>query len=153
MILNCLRGLDLPIYGAGSNVRDWLYVTDHCSALVAALNRGRIGEVYNIGARNERTNKAIVFAICKIMDKLNPSGSPHDKLICYVRDRPGHDFRYAIDPSKIETELGWRPEHSFENALEETVQWYLKQSDWWEQILSGEYQAYWEKQYENRLHS
>ncbi|RHX86347.1 dTDP-glucose 4,6-dehydratase [Leptospira stimsonii] len=150
MILNCLHGKPLPVYGDGKNIRDWLYVKDHCSALRAALFHGVPGETYNIGTRNEKKNIEIVHSICEIMDELHPAGAPHSNLIQYVKDRPGHDFRYAIDPSKMEKELGWKPEFSFESALRETIQWYLKNESWWKEILSGEYKEYYQNQYETR---
>ena len=128
MIVNALAGKPLPIYGDGLNVRDWLYVKDHCSAIRAVLARGRPGEVYNIGGWNERTNRQIVDAICALLDELRPDpAGPHRRLISFVTDRPGHDRRYAIDARKIERELGWRPAESFETGIRKTVQWYLDQ--------------------------
>ncbi|EMY76296.1 dTDP-glucose 4,6-dehydratase [Leptospira weilii serovar Ranarum str. ICFT] len=150
MILNCLHGKPLPIYGDGKNIRDWLYVKDHCDALRAALFQGTPGETYNIGTRNEKKNIDIVNSICSIMDELHVAGAPHSRLIQYVKDRPGHDFRYAIDPSKIEKELGWKPKFAFESALRETVRWYLDNESWWKEILSGQYKEYYETQYEKR---
>ncbi|RHX90841.1 dTDP-glucose 4,6-dehydratase [Leptospira stimsonii] len=150
MILNCLHGKPLPVYGDGKNIRDWLYVKDHCSALRSALFHGVPGETYNIGTRNEKKNIEIVHSICEIMDELHPAGAPHSKLIQYVKDRPGHDFRYAIDPSKMEKELGWKPKSSFESALRETIEWYLENESWWKEILSGEYKEYYQNQYETR---
>ncbi|MCG6167632.1 dTDP-glucose 4,6-dehydratase [Leptospira sp. FAT2] len=150
MILNCLHGKPLPVYGDGKNIRDWLYVKDHCEAIRVALFQGKPGETYNIGTRNEKRNIDIVNSICSIMDELHPAGAPHSKLIQYVKDRPGHDFRYAIDPSKIEKELGWKPKFSFESALRETIQWYLENESWWKEILSGQYKEYYESQYEKR---
>lgn len=147
MIINCLTGKPLPIYGKGENIRDWLYVKDHCSALDLVLQKGKLGETYNVGTRNERTNLEIVNRICELMDKKHPQGKPHKNLITFVKDRPGHDFRYAIDPSKLEKELGWKAKYSFEEALESTIDWYIQNRDWWEEILSGEYQNYYEIQY------
>ena len=147
MILNSLRGKPLPVYGTGENVRDWLYVEDHCSALDLVLEKGVLGEVYVIGGRSEKKNIEIVRSICEIMDELHLDGAPHENLIEYVKDRPGHDYRYAIDCSKLENELGWSPKHSFESGMRETVKWYLENREWWENILSGEYQKYYQKQY------
>lgn len=147
MTLNALQGKPLPIYGEGKNVRDWLHVEDHCTALDAVLFNGRLGETYNVGTRNEQNNITIVNMICEIMDELHPEGKPHNKLITYVKDRPGHDFRYAIDPSKIQKELGWKPQHSFADGLRNTVEWFLENRTWWEEILSGEYKNYYSKQY------
>jgi dTDP-glucose 4,6-dehydratase len=150
MILNCLRGKPLPVYGKGDNIRDWLYVKDHCSAIDTAILNGRNGDTYNVGTRNEMTNLDIVNKICELMDDRNPKGAPHKNLITFVKDRPGHDFRYAIDPSKIETELGWKPEYSFDQAIKETVDWYMDNPSWWEEILSGDYSKYYENQYSSR---
>ena len=147
MILNCLQGKSLPVYGTGENVRDWLYVKDHCLAIDLVMRTGKFGETYNIGTRNEKNNLEIVYKICELMDKKNPAGAPHKKLIQFVKDRPGHDFRYAIDPSKIEIELGWKPKYQFEEAIEETVNWFLENRSWWEEILSGEYSKYYDSQY------
>ncbi len=149
MTLNALHGKALPVYGDGKNIRDWLHVEDHCTALDAVLMQGRLGETYNVGTRNEKTNLDIVHGICQIMDELHPEGKPHTELIQYVKDRPGHDFRYAIDPSKIERELGWKPKHTFEDGLRNTIEWYLNNRQWWEEILSGDYRDYYEKQYGN----
>ncbi len=131
MILNAMEGKPLPVYGDGSNIRDWLYVEDHARALFQVLTKGRIGEKYNIGGRNERTNLEVVQRICAILDRLAPAGAPHDRLISFVTDRPGHDHRYAIDATKAETELGWRAEETFETGIEKTVRWYLDRLDWW----------------------
>ena len=147
IILNCFNGKSLPVYGRGENIRDWLYVKDHCTALKLALLNGRVGETYNIGTRNEKTNLDVVQTICSIMDDYFPNKKPHSKLITYVKDRPGHDFRYAIDPTKIERELGWKPVYSFESSLKETVKWYLENEEWWKEILSGKYQEYYNLQY------
>lgn len=141
IILKGLAGEPLPVYGKGENVRDWLYVEDHARALRLVLEKGEIGESYNIGGWNERTNIAVVKAICALLDEMHPVGAPHDRLISYVADRPGHDLRYAIDAGKIERELGWRPEESFETGLRKTVAWYLANRDWWGAILDGSYQG------------
>jgi dTDP-glucose 4,6-dehydratase len=141
MILNCLAGKPLPVYGDGGQVRDWLYVTDHCRAIRAVLRGGRVGEVYNVGGACERTNLEVVREICRIVDRLRP-GLPHapcDSLVTFVTDRPGHDRRYAIDFSKIERELGWRPRETFATGLERTVAWYLANAPWVERVTSGGY--------------
>ncbi len=143
MILNALRDMPLPVYGDGLNVRDWLYVEDHCRAIELILQRGRTGEVYNIGGHNERQNIDIVKLVCKTL------GKP-ESLISYVADRKGHDRRYAIDPEKIHRELGWLPETPFDDGIQRTIQWYLDNKAWWEEIVSGEYQQYYEKMYGNR---
>ena len=142
MILNALEGKQLPVYGDGSNIRDWLHVEDHCDALMAILEKGRPGEVYNIGGDAERTNLQVVHAICDNVDRLTngQSEKPSTDLITYVTDRPGHDQRYAIDASKIKSELQWQPKHTFEEGMQETVQWYLDNRSWWENITSGTYQ-------------
>jgi len=141
MILTALEGRPLPVYGDGLNVRDWIHVEDHADALIAILGRGRIGETYCVGARSERTNLHVVTTICAILDRLRPAGAPHDRLITYVTDRPGHDRRYAIDSTKVETETGWRPSRSFEVALEDTVRWYLDNERWWRPIRQGLYRG------------
>ena len=142
MILNAVEGRPLPVYGNGSNVRDWLYVEDHARALHLILTRGRPGETYNVGGRNERTNLEVVRSICCALDDVNPHGRPHNRLITYVEDRPGHDHRYAIDASKLETELGWRAEEDFISGVAKTVRWYLDNDWWWrplrEQVYAGE---------------
>jgi dTDP-glucose 4,6-dehydratase len=142
VILNALEGKPLPVYGAGANIRDWLYVEDHARGLVLALTRGLIGAKYNIGGRNERSNLDVVHRICDLMDVLAPKAYQHRDLIRFVEDRPGHDLRYAIDPSRIETELGWRAQESFETGSEKTVKWYLTNSDWWrplrDRVYAGE---------------
>ncbi len=142
-IRNALLGEPIPVYGDGGNIRDWLYVDDHCRAITAVLERGRIGEVYNIGAHNERTNLEVVRTICSLLDKLIPDSPfvPHASLITFVEDRPGHDRRYAIDAGKIKRELGWVPQESFESALEKTVRWYLENQNWCERVLSGTYRG------------
>jgi len=139
MILAALDGAPLPVYGDGSNVRDWLYVEDHARALALIFERGRPGETYNIGGRNERRNIDVVNRVCELMDRLNPAGGPHDRLVTYVSDRPGHDLRYAIDATKLESELGWRAQETFESGIEKTVAWYLEHRDWWEPLRSKVY--------------
>jgi dTDP-glucose 4,6-dehydratase len=142
MILCALADKPLPVYGDGKNIRDWLFVEDHARALALVLEQGAVGNTYNIGARNERTNKAIVEAICELVDEFSPSkNGPRQSLIKYVADRPGHDRRYAIDPSKIESQLGWRPEESFESGLAKTIRWYLENRSWWQAILDRGYKA------------
>ena len=143
MIINALHGKSLPVYGDGLNVRDWLYVEDHCKAIDMILHDGRIGEVYNIGGHNERANIDVVKTVLSILGK-------DESLITYVKDRPGHDMRYAIDPTKIKNELGWYPETTFENGIKKTVEWYLQNEDWWQEITSGEYMNYYEKMYNDR---
>lgn len=143
MIINALNDKPLPVYGDGLNVRDWLHVEDHCRAIDLVLHHGINGEVYNVGGNNERTNKHIVQ---KILSELGKS----EELIQYVKDRPGHDRRYAIDATKISSDLGWKPEYTFETGIKETIQWYLQNQSWWERIINGEYQQYYEKQYINR---
>jgi len=140
-ILEALAGRPLDVYGTGQNVRDWLYVEDHVAALLAVLERGVVGETYAIGAGNERTNLDVVTAICDLVDLADPRprGAPRRELIRFVEDRPGHDHRYAIDSTRITTELGWRPRHSFESALAETVRWYTENRDWWEPLLERGY--------------
>lgn len=137
MIIRALRGQDLPVYGDGGQVRDWLFVDDHARALLEVLARGVPGRTYNVGARAERRNIEVVRALCALLDRLSPraDGRPHSDQIVFVADRPGHDRRYAIDPSRLETEMGWRPDVSFEDGLEHTVRWYLDHADWWTPIL------------------
>ena len=143
VILNAIHGKPLPIYGDGSQIRDWLYVEDHAKALIKVVTEGEIGETYNIGGHNEKNNLEVVETICDLLEELateKPAGvSNYRDLITFVNDRPGHDVRYAIDASKIERELGWIPEETFETGLRKTVQWYLDNSDWWERVLSGAY--------------
>ena len=135
IILNALAGKPLPIYGNGSNIRDWLYVEDHAEALLLVLEKGKIGRSYNIGGENERTNLELAQTLCKILDRLKPrSAGVYEELITFVKDRPGHDARYAIDPSRIRNELGWRPSLTVEEGLEKTVQWYLDNEDWWKPL-------------------
>jgi dTDP-glucose 4,6-dehydratase len=141
-ILNALEGKRLPVYGKGENVRDWLYVDDHAEALLCVAQKGRVGESYNVGARSERSNLEVVKSICAILDELLPEAAgPRERLISFVADRPGHDLRYAIDPSKIERDLGWRPRRDFETGLRETVQWYIDNRGWWSRIRSGVYRG------------
>jgi dTDP-glucose 4,6-dehydratase len=140
MILNALDGRPLPIYGDGGNVRDWLHVDDHCAGILLALREGRCGEKYNIGGGNERTNLQIVDLICDTLDALRPRTGGHRALKTFVADRPGHDRRYAIDATKIRTELGWRPQHTFETGLHDTVVWYLNNRDWCEKVQAGRYE-------------
>ena len=140
MILSAVSGKPLPVYGDGSNVRDWLFVEDHCRALISVLERGRIGETYTIGGDSERANLQIVHKLCDLLDELRPRATgPYRELVTFVKDRPGHDFRYAIDSSKIRTELKWVPARDFETGIRETVEWYLANSDWTDGILSGQY--------------
>jgi dTDP-glucose 4,6-dehydratase len=140
MIIKGLAGQPLPVYGDGLNVRDWLYVEDHARALALVLERGRVGETYNIGNRSERSNIAVVRAICRLLDEMQPSGiGDRESLIAFVADRPGHDRRYAIDPSKIERELGWQATQTFESGLRKTVSWYLTHREWWQSILDRGY--------------
>lgn len=143
MIINALHDKPLPVYGDGLNVRDWLYVTDHCRAIDLIIRKGRVGEVYNVGGHNEMANIEIVKLICKELRK-------PESLITYVTDRKGHDLRYAIDPTKIHTELGWLPETRFSEGIKKTIAWYLENRGWWEEIVSGEYKNYYERMYGNR---
>ncbi len=142
MILNAIAGKPLPVYGDGANVRDWLHVEDHARALALILTTGRPGERYNVGGHNERRNIDVVRTICAILDRLRPDGGPHERLLTFVRDRPGHDLRYAIDASKTEAELGWRAAETFETGIEKTVRWYLDNEAWWrplrERVYAGE---------------
>lgn len=143
MIANALNDKKLPVYGKGENVRDWLYVEDHCSAIDLIIRKGKIGEVYNIGGHNERTNLEVVKTIIKELGK-------SEDLIEFVTDRPGHDRRYAIDPTKIHNELGWLPATKFDDGIKKTIEWYLTHKFWWEKIVSGEYKDYYDKMYKNR---
>ena len=151
MIVNALAGKPLPVYGDGQQIRDWLYVTDHCSAIRAVLAKGRIGDVYNIGGWNEKANIDIVNTICQLLDELrpDPAGS-YARLITYVKDRPGHDRRYAIDARKIERELGWRPAETFDTGIRKTVHWYLQNQSWVSRVQSGAYRDWVAKNYEAR---
>jgi len=144
MIAKALDGEKLPVYGDGKNIRDWLYVEDHCSAICGALHKGRLGEVYNIGGNNEWYNIDIVKIILKLLGK-------SEDQINYVKDRPGHDRRYAIDSAKIQKELGWAPAHDFSNGIEKTIQWYVKNEDWWRRIMRGDYLKYYEENYNSKI--
>lgn len=144
MIINALHDKELPIYGDGLNVRDWLHVEDHCQAIDLVLHKGRNGEVYNVGGNNERTNIEIVKTVLKQLNK-------PESLMKFVTDRPGHDRRYAIDATKLRTELGWSPKYNFDTGIEQTINWYLNNREWWENIISGEYQEYVKSQYGDRL--
>lgn len=143
MIANALNDKSLPVYGKGENVRDWLYVEDHCSAIDLIIHQGRVGEVYNIGGHNERTNLDVVKTIIRELGK-------SEELISYVTDRAGHDLRYAIDPTKISNELGWLPQTRFDEGIKKTISWYLDNRSWWENIVSGEYRAYYERMYNDK---
>ena len=148
MIVNALAGKPLPVYGDGQQIRDWLYVGDHCSGIRAVLAGGRLGETYNIGGWNEQANLDIVHIVCALLDELRPApAGPHARLITYVTDRPGHDRRYAIDARKIERELGWRPAETFETGIRKTVQWYLDHAGWVANVQSGAYRAWVDQQY------
>ncbi len=152
MTLNALAGKSLPIYGTGENIRDWLHVEDHCNAIYEVLTKGRVGQTYNIGGKAERNNLFIVNKICEILDDLRPrsDGKSYKEQITFVKDRLGHDLRYAINCSKIEKELGWKPKHNFEDGLKETIQWYLDNEGWVRNIQSGEYQKWIERNYKER---
>ncbi|MDY3908754.1 MAG: dTDP-glucose 4,6-dehydratase [Eubacterium sp.] len=144
MISRALDNEPLPVYGKGENVRDWLHVEDHCRAIDLIIHKGEVGEIYNVGGHNERTNLEVVRTILKALDK-------PESLIEYVTDRPGHDLRYAIDPAKIERELGWKPVYTFDTGIRQTIQWYLENKEWWGNIISGEYANYFENMYGERL--
>ncbi|MDR3762786.1 MAG: dTDP-glucose 4,6-dehydratase [Acidobacteriota bacterium] len=150
VILNALNGRPLPIYGDGMNVRDWLYVGDHCDAIALVLEKGVVGETYNIGGDSEMANLDVVRTICSIMDELHPAGAPHTQLITYVKDRPGHDRRYAVDTARIKRELGWRPRESFASGIRRTVEWYLGNPAWVAEVTSGEYRKWISTNYETR---
>ena len=141
IIISCLQGEELPVYGDGKNIRDWLYVKDHCLALDCVINNGEIGETYNIGGDEEKTNLEIVNTICNILDKKKPlhNGLSYNNSITYVKDRPGHDFRYAIDSSKIKNKLNWESKYKFEDAIIQTIDWYISNKSWWERILNNKY--------------
>ena len=141
MILNCLSGKELPVYGNGKNIRDWLYVEDHCDAISIILNKGKLGETYNIGGNNEIQNIDIVKIICNKMDEIDPytNGRKYEDLITYVTDRPGHDFRYAIDSSKIHDDLNWKPKENFSSGIDKTIKWYIKNESWWSAIKNNTY--------------
>jgi dTDP-glucose 4,6-dehydratase len=142
MVHNAISGKPLPVYGDGQNVRDWLYVTDHCDAIFTVLDKGRPGETYNVGGLNEQKNLDVVNILCTILDELHAEGAPHNRLITYVKDRPGHDRRYAIDCTKLQSELGWSPKESFHTGIRKTVQWYLDNAKWVEKVVSGEYREW-----------
>ena len=152
-ILNAVNGKPLPIYGKGDNIRDWLYVDDHARALRLVLEKGRVGETYNIGGWNEKTNLEVVHAVCAILDELRPQDAPYASLITFVQDRPGHDHRYAIDASKIANEFGWKPQETFETGLRKTVEWYLTNAGWVNAVVSGEYQNWIQQNYGDRKRS
>jgi dTDP-glucose 4,6-dehydratase len=149
MIVNALAGKPLPVYGDGQQIRDWLYVADHCSAIRRVLQAGRVGEVYNVGGWNEKPNLEIVHTVCALLDELRPRADGHSyrSQISFVKDRPGHDRRYAIDAHKIEQELGWRPAETFDTGIRKTVQWYLAHPDWVAHVQSGAYRDWVMKQY------
>ncbi|MCP3953906.1 MAG: dTDP-glucose 4,6-dehydratase [Desulfobacterales bacterium] len=147
MILNALEGKQLPVYGDGANVRDWLHVEDHCRAVWTVMNHGKRGRTYNVGGDCERQNIEIVEKICSVLDRLSPTARPRQELIAFVEDRPGHDRRYAIDFSRIRVELDWEPQESFESGLEKTIQWYLENLKWVERVRSGEYKKWIKTQY------
>jgi dTDP-glucose 4,6-dehydratase len=148
-ILHAMQGKPIPVYGDGRNIRDWLFVEDHCSAIRTVLARGRVGETYNIGGRSEKQNLEIVHTICTVLDELRPRDPvmPHSKLITFVQDRPGHDRRYAMDPQKIERDLGWRPQETFETGIRKTVEWYLAHEAWIREVTSGSYRQWIATQY------
>jgi dTDP-glucose 4,6-dehydratase len=148
-ILNALNGKPLPIYGDGQQIRDWLYVKDHCSAIRTVLEKGKLGETYNVGGWNEKANLDVVKIMCGILDELKPklNGTKYESQITYVKDRPGHDRRYAIDATKLKKELGWKPNETFETGIRKTVEWYLNNQDWVDHVVSGEYKNWVEKQY------
>ena len=151
IISNALAGKPLPVYGDGLNVRDWLYVSDHCSAIRRVLEAGRTGEVYNVGGNSEKPNIDIVRQVCALVDQIRPDAAgPRERLISYVKDRPGHDRRYAIDATKIEAELGWRPAETFDSGIQKTVAWYLDNQDWVAAVQSGAYREWMERNYANR---
>ncbi|MGZ8256312.1 MAG: dTDP-glucose 4,6-dehydratase [Gallionella sp.] len=152
MIVNALAGKNLPVYGDGQQIRDWLYVKDHCSAIRRVLEKGRLGEVYNVGGWNEKANLEIVHTVCALLDELRPKadGASYSTQISFVTDRPGHDRRYAIDARKLERELGWKPAETFETGIRKTVQWYLDNQPWANNVLSGEYRRWVDKNYAAR---
>ena len=150
MIRNALEQKPLPVYGDGRQVRDWLHVTDHCAGIRTALRKGRLGETYNIGSNSEKTNLRVVNTLCAILDEKLPARAPHARLITYVKDRPGHDRRYAINASKVKNELGWAPAERFESGLRKTVEWYLANEAWVNNVTSGAYRHWVETNYANR---
>ncbi len=147
VVLNAIKGKPLPVYGDGQNVRDWLYVEDHCAAIRAVLERGVPGQTYNIGGRQEMSNLEVVRQICAILDDLKPAHRPHESLVAFVKDRPGHDRRYAMDIARIERELGWQPRETFVSGLRKTIEWYLENLDWVEHVTSGSYREWINLQY------
>jgi dTDP-glucose 4,6-dehydratase len=151
ILLNALAGKPLPIYGDGQQVRDWLYVEDHCRAIARVLEAGKVGETYNIGGWNEKPNLEVVHTLCAVLDELQPraDGKRYAEQITYVKDRPGHDRRYAIDARKLERELGWKPQETFETGISKTVQWYLANQTWVAGVTSGAYRQWVGKQYQN----
>lgn len=150
MIHNAIHGNPLPVYGDGQNVRDWLYVTDHCDAILTVLEKGKLGDTYNVGGLNEQKNLDVVNVLCAILDEFHPAGAPHNRLITYVKDRPGHDKRYAINCAKLQNELGWTPKESFQTGIRKTVQWYLQNEQWVAKIVSGEYREWIKGNYGSR---
>jgi dTDP-glucose 4,6-dehydratase len=150
MIVNAAQGNPLPVYGHGLNVRDWLHVGDHCTAVRLVLHRGRAGETYNIGGDSERSNLDVVKSICALLDELRPAGAPHARLIRFVADRPGHDRRYAMNAQKIARELGWKPAERFETGLRKTIEWYLGHMEWVDNVTSGAYRNWLDLNYANR---
>ena len=150
VILNALNGKPLPIYGDGLNVRDWLYVGDHCEAIALVLEKGIVGATYNVGGDSEKANIDVVNTICSIMDEVHPAGAPHRRLITFVHDRPGHDRRYAVDASRIKRELGWRQRESFATGIRRTIEWYLSNAAWIQQVTSGDYRNWITANYEAR---
>ena len=150
LITKALKGEPLPIYGDGQNIRDWLYVGDHCAGIRRVLEAGRVGETYNIGGNCERTNLQVVHGVCKILDELRPTAKPYAEQVSFVKDRPGHDRRYAIDPTKIRNELGWQPMETFDTGFRKTVEWYLDNGPWIDTILTGDYRNWMERNYTGR---
>jgi dTDP-glucose 4,6-dehydratase len=152
MILNAIEGKPLPLYGDGGNIRDWLFVGDHCEGIRAVLEKGTVGETYNLGGQEEKPNLGIVQMICDVLDELRPDDPtvPHRNLISFIKDRPGHDRRYAMNIRKIQQKLGWKPRESFESGIRETVQWYLANEGWVRDVTSGQYREWMEKQYSNK---
>ena len=150
MVLNASRGKPLPVYGDGRNIRDWLYVRDHCEAIRVALAKGEPGETYNIGGGAERNNLDVVNTVCAVLDELRPMSAPHAQLVTFVKDRPGHDHRYAMDGSKIRRELGWEPRHRFEVSLRATIEWYLSNTQWVDRVTSGAYREWVKRNYDER---
>jgi dTDP-glucose 4,6-dehydratase len=150
VVLNALNGKPLPVYGDGLNVRDWLYVGDHCNAIALVLEKGSVGETYNVGGDSEKANIDVVTTICSIMDDVHPAGAPHKRLITFVKDRPGHDRRYAVDASKLKRELGWSQDETFATGIRRTIEWYLSNSTWITEVTSGDYRKWITANYEAR---